>query len=124
MLLQGLRADAVAAVAEIRRLVYDMRPPALDELGLVPRSGSGPRGSRRRPAKPSGSMSRPPRLMPHLPGRGGDGGLPDQPGSPDQRRPAQRLRHREPADRVDGDRLHIAVADTGANCRPWARASG
>jgi signal transduction histidine kinase len=35
-LLLGLRADAVAAVSEIRRLVYDMRPPALDELGLVP----------------------------------------------------------------------------------------
>ncbi|MBI2765563.1 MAG: hypothetical protein HYX53_06575 [Chloroflexi bacterium] len=35
-LLRRLRADAVAAVGEIRRLVYDMRPPALDELGLVP----------------------------------------------------------------------------------------
>ena len=35
-LLRRLRADAVAGVAEIRRLVYDMRPPALDELGLVP----------------------------------------------------------------------------------------
>ena len=35
-LLLRLRADAVAAVSEIRRLVYDMRPPALDELGLVP----------------------------------------------------------------------------------------
>jgi signal transduction histidine kinase len=34
-LLQGLRSDAAAAVGEIRRLVYDMRPPALDELGLV-----------------------------------------------------------------------------------------
>lgn len=34
-LLQGVRSDAAAAVAEIRRLVYDMRPPALDELGLV-----------------------------------------------------------------------------------------
>ncbi len=34
-LLRRLRADAVAAVGEIRRLVYDMRPPALDELGLV-----------------------------------------------------------------------------------------
>lgn len=34
-LLQGLRSDAVAAVGEIRRLVYDMRPPALDEFGLV-----------------------------------------------------------------------------------------
>ncbi|MGC4110189.1 MAG: sensor histidine kinase [Nocardioides sp.] len=35
-LLKGLRAEAVTAVGEIRRLVYDMRPPALDELGLVP----------------------------------------------------------------------------------------
>jgi signal transduction histidine kinase len=35
-LLRGLRAEAVVAVGEIRRLVYDMRPPALDELGLVP----------------------------------------------------------------------------------------
>lgn len=34
-LLFRLRADAVAAVGEIRRLVYDMRPPTLDELGLV-----------------------------------------------------------------------------------------
>ena len=34
-LLEGLRSDAAAAVGEIRRLVYDMRPPALDELGLV-----------------------------------------------------------------------------------------
>lgn len=34
-LLIRLRADAVAAVGEIRRLVYDMRPPTLDELGLV-----------------------------------------------------------------------------------------
>ena len=35
-LLRRLRADAVAAVGHIRRLVYGMRPPALDELGLVP----------------------------------------------------------------------------------------
>lgn len=35
-LLAGLRRDAATAVGEIRRLVYDMRPPALDELGLVP----------------------------------------------------------------------------------------
>jgi signal transduction histidine kinase len=35
-LLRRLRADAIAAIGEIRRLVYAMRPPALDELGLVP----------------------------------------------------------------------------------------
>ena len=31
-----LRADTVIAIEEIRRMVYAMRPPALDELGLMP----------------------------------------------------------------------------------------
>ena len=35
-LLVSLRAETVIAIEEIRRLVYAMRPPALDELGLVP----------------------------------------------------------------------------------------
>lgn len=35
-LLQSLRAETVTAIKEIRGLVYAMRPPALDELGLVP----------------------------------------------------------------------------------------
>jgi signal transduction histidine kinase len=35
-LLRRLRSDAAAAVGDVRRLVYDMRPPALDQLGLVP----------------------------------------------------------------------------------------
>ena len=30
-----MRADTTAAIADIRRLVYDLRPPALDDLGLV-----------------------------------------------------------------------------------------
>jgi len=30
-----LRAQCQSAIADIRRLVYDLRPPALDELGLV-----------------------------------------------------------------------------------------
>ena len=34
-LLVGLRADTAAAITEIRRLVEGLRPPALDELGLV-----------------------------------------------------------------------------------------
>ena len=33
--LRGLRADAGDAIAEIRRIVYGLRPQALDELGLV-----------------------------------------------------------------------------------------
>jgi signal transduction histidine kinase len=34
-LLQSVRASATAAVAQIRELVYGLRPPALDELGLL-----------------------------------------------------------------------------------------
>jgi two-component system NarL family sensor kinase len=34
-LLQALRQETVTAIEEIRGLVYAMRPPALDELGLV-----------------------------------------------------------------------------------------
>jgi len=34
-LLVDLRADIRASIADIRRLAYDLRPPALDELGLL-----------------------------------------------------------------------------------------
>ena len=43
-LLRTLRAETVSAIEEIRRLVYAMRPPALDELGLVPALRSRPPG--------------------------------------------------------------------------------
>jgi signal transduction histidine kinase len=34
-LLLDLRSQSQSAIADIRRLVYDLRPPALDELGLI-----------------------------------------------------------------------------------------
>ncbi|HEX4063111.1 MAG TPA: histidine kinase [Streptosporangiaceae bacterium] len=34
-LLAALRADTTAAIDDIRRLVYGLRPPALDDLGLI-----------------------------------------------------------------------------------------
>ncbi len=34
-MLADLKAQAQSAIADIRRLVYELRPPALDELGLV-----------------------------------------------------------------------------------------
>jgi two-component system, NarL family, sensor kinase len=34
-LLGELRSDTTAAIGDIRRLVYGLRPPALDELGLI-----------------------------------------------------------------------------------------
>jgi signal transduction histidine kinase len=33
--LRAVRGEAQEAIADIRRLVYDLRPPALDELGLL-----------------------------------------------------------------------------------------
>ncbi len=38
-LLVGLKTQIQAAISDIRRLVYDLRPPALDELGLIPAIG-------------------------------------------------------------------------------------
>jgi signal transduction histidine kinase len=35
VLLAGLKVQLQAAISDIRRLVYDLRPPALDELGLI-----------------------------------------------------------------------------------------
>jgi signal transduction histidine kinase len=35
-LLAALRAETVAAIKEVREIAYGLRPPALDELGLVP----------------------------------------------------------------------------------------
>jgi signal transduction histidine kinase len=34
--LQELKHELQASIADVRRLVYDLRPPALDQLGLVP----------------------------------------------------------------------------------------
>ena len=47
-----LRADTVIAIEEIRRMVYAMRPPALDELGLVPALRQQAVGLRNRAGEP------------------------------------------------------------------------
>ena len=47
-----LRADTVTAIEEIRRMVYAMRPPALDELGLVPALRQQAVGLRNRDGEP------------------------------------------------------------------------
>ena len=124
VLLQGLRADAVAAVAEIRRLVYDMRPPALDELGLVP-------ALRQRAARvqaPTGQAIRvdvsAPDVMPHLPA------AVETAAYRISMEALTNVARHSGCDTaslrilVDDDRLHIAVRDAGANRKPWPQGVG
>ena len=51
-MLTQLRADTTIAIEEIRRMVYAMRPPALDELGLVPALRQQAVGLRNRDGRP------------------------------------------------------------------------
>ncbi len=53
-LLSELRADATAAISDIRQLVYGLRPPALDDLGLI---GSLRQQSDRLASRPGGSVA-------------------------------------------------------------------
>jgi signal transduction histidine kinase len=46
-LIDGARDDVRAAIADIRRMARDLRPPTLDALGLEGASASRPRASRR-----------------------------------------------------------------------------
>ncbi len=62
-----LRADTVTAIEEIRRLVYAMRPPALDELGLVPALRQQAVGLRNRAGQPVAVAVTAPEEFPDLP---------------------------------------------------------
>jgi two-component system, NarL family, sensor kinase len=50
-LLERLRDETQGAIAGIRRLVYGLRPPALDDLGLVPALQPRPPPSARAPTR-------------------------------------------------------------------------
>jgi two-component system NarL family sensor kinase len=62
-----LRADTVIAIEEIRRMVYAMRPPALDELGLVPALRQQAVGLRNRDGRPVSVQVSAPEAFPDLP---------------------------------------------------------
>jgi two-component system NarL family sensor kinase len=62
-----LRADTVTAIEEIRRMVYAMRPPALDELGLVPALRQQAVGLRNRDGRPLAVDVAAPEDFPDLP---------------------------------------------------------
>jgi signal transduction histidine kinase len=66
-LVAQLRADTVAAIEEIRRMVYAMRPPALDELGLVPALRQQAVGLRNRDGDPVAVDVTAPEEFPDLP---------------------------------------------------------
>ncbi len=91
-LLGRLKAETQRAVADVRRIVYGLRPPALDEFGLVGslREEVGPAAVRgTRAHRYPGRSGR----WPGRPARGGRGGLlPDRDRSADQRHEA-RARH-------------------------------
>ena len=46
-----LREELRSAIADIRRLVYDLRPPALDDLGLVESLASSPSATARKTSR-------------------------------------------------------------------------
>jgi two-component system NarL family sensor kinase len=66
-LVAQLRADTVTAIEEIRRMVYAMRPPALDELGLVPALRQQAVGLRNRDGEPVAVEVSAPEAFPDLP---------------------------------------------------------
>ena len=66
-LLRDLRAETVTAIEEIRQLVYAMRPPALDELGLVPALRQQASGLRRSDGTPLTVTLTAPADLPALP---------------------------------------------------------
>jgi two-component system, NarL family, sensor kinase len=66
-LVSQLRADTVTAIEEIRRMVYAMRPPALDELGLVPALRQQAVGLRNRAGEPVAVDVTAPEEFPDLP---------------------------------------------------------
>lgn len=123
-LVRGIRRDAVAAIGEIRRLVYGMRPPALDELGLVP-------AIRQRVASVQTAAGRPMRVSVGAPS--GLHGLPAAVEVAAFRIVTEAVtnaaRHSGTDEawvtlEVGGDRLTLTVRDRGGGSEPWVPGVG
>ncbi len=83
-----LQEQTRQAVTDIRRLVYDLRPPALDELGLAPADRAAGRALHRARGRRAG------RGRPRRPaGRGGGGGLSHRRRGDHERGPPRRGAH-------------------------------
>ena len=88
-MLDQLRADTGIAIEEIRRMVYAMRPPALDELGLVPALRQQAVGLRNHHGGPGGGERHRLRAA-RATGSGRGRRLPDRHRGTHQHRPPQR----------------------------------
>ena len=83
-LLVDLRTQMQDAITDVRRLVYELRPPALDQLGLV----GALREHAARISEPNGGLKvavEAPDALPGLLGRGRGRGLPHRDGGDQQR---------------------------------------
>ena len=123
-LLRRLRAEAVAAVGEIRRLVYDMRPPALDELGLVPAIKQRAGGVRTSDGRAVRVAITAPDVMPDLPAAVETAAYRI---ALEALTNAARHSGSETADLaigVTGDGLSVTVRDHGRNGREWTPGVG
>ena len=84
-----LRELVVATLHDVRRLAVELRPAALDDFGLAPRSSvSSTRSASRRRSR----RLRDPSSATSASGRDRDGALPHRAGGADQRREARRTR--------------------------------
>ncbi|WP_248960758.1 sensor histidine kinase [Sphaerisporangium perillae] len=122
-LLLDLRADLTDAIADIRRLVYDLRPPDLDELGLVGALRQRAEQSWRREATPFTVTIDAPDPLPSLPAavevaayRIATEAI------------TNTLRHGDAGScrvtlRADGA-LHLEITDNGSGRGPWRHGVG
>jgi hypothetical protein len=114
-ILESARAGATEAVGDVRRITEDLRPPALDELGLA--------GSLRALGDRSSSPSLEVRVevpadLPGAAGRGGGRLLPDRRRGAGERRPALRREDRPVRLEVGPQTVRLDVVDDGHGVRP------
>ncbi|MEJ7744516.1 MAG: histidine kinase [Nocardioidaceae bacterium] len=134
-LLVSLRAETVTAIEEIRRLVYAMRPPALDELGLIPALRQQAAALRTSDGNPLRVTITAQRVSGAGDGCGGGGGIPNrgrgahQRGSPQRQRHSSRVspgRRRRAGDRRDrrrdDERRMVGRGRHGVDARTGGRA--
>ena len=122
-LLLDVRADLTAAIADIRRLVYELRPPDLDELGLVGALRQHAEQSWRRPESSFLVTVDAPDPMPPLPAAVEVAAYRIA-----TEAVTNTLRHSDASAcqvslRVDAD-LHLVIADNTTDRRPWRAGVG